>query len=308
MFDKQPTNDVELHDLLNKQFYAEYDTDYFLDKAIINAGMIAKPLEYIRILSAGYEVGKIKIGELDEVDARSFSKNAKRELVVNSYHGIETFFRLLFACVEYPKCTWLGLVELNDFAAFKKRVNQISAHTYFKDDQSEVLAELLLGPREGIPDLDDGGWEKNKRVIQDLVDRIAHDLLSTPDYNVYKHGVALFDTEFGFSLGDIIKMDKQEAFIFLSKAQKKTETEIIETYSKNYKFMKWEIRFATTYLTGHLISNLVNLSSVRLGVKKSASIKPFHHYDLHQILETGIITDTIGELLVERHYARKKKN
>lgn len=308
MFDKQPTNDEELHDQLNKEFYDNYDLNYFRHKASFLCGVIANANELLEIHARGYKIGKITAGpsELEESDTKWTKDFAKREIVINSYHSIECFFRLLFAHIENPKCPWLGLVGLKDFNSFKKRIDDLTARKYFTADHDKNLAAFLLGPRSSI-DISDDEWDQSVKTMVDLVDRIGHDILSTPDYNVFKHGGALFNTELGFNMTEVIKIDKQESFVFLGSKSDKQSDKVVESFFRSYKFMKWETRFATTMLVSHLIDNLLNIHSLRLGVRKGANIHSLHTIKLDQILETGIIVDTVSESLFERHYSRPKR-
>lgn len=307
MFDKPPSNASELHGMLNTEFYEKYDVDYFYNKTIFLAGVLASPQEYLDVLSRGFEIGKIKIGKMPSTDTKWITNYAKQEIVINSYHSIESFFRLLFAHVERSDCPWLGVLDLRDFNSFKKRIDSLLNRKYFKANHDEVLSSMLLGSREAYTTLSDEDWSKNVKNMLDLLDRAGHDLLSTPDYNVFKHGAALFNTEMGFNFADVIKADKQDSFMFLSSTTKKEEKKIIKKYFKTYKFMKWEIRFATTVLVTRLMTNLLELEALRLGLKEGANVQSFHQYDLHKMLETGIIPATISEGLFEQHIQRKKK-
>lgn len=307
MFDKPPENAEELHSQLNKEFYEKYDKDYFYNKAIFLAGILASTEQYLEVLSKGYEIGKIKIGKMESTDTKWAKDFAKQELVINSYHSIESFFRLLFAHIEQPECPWLGVLNLRDFKTFKKRIEQLLNRKYFMKNHNEALAYYLIGTKEAYEGLSDEDWEKNVKNVVDLVDRIGHDLLSTPDYNVFKHGAALFNTEMGFQLADVIKVEKQDSFMFLSNTYEKEDKRIIKKYFKTYKFMKWEIRFATTILVTRLMTNLLELEALRLKIKDSATVQSFHQFNFHEMLETGIIPSTISEGLFEQHIERKSK-
>lgn len=308
MFDLPPArNFQELSQRLNKQFYENYDVDYFADRAITLSGIVAKPNEFASVLSAGFEIGKIKVGEITDIDTDSLINSSKREVVLNSYHAIETLFRLLFAHVESHDCPWLGLVDLNNPNDFKKRLKQLLDDKYFKEPNSEALPQVFSGNRKVFETLSDEEWDKHKRHIHESVMRMGHDLLSSAEYNVYKHGAALFDTQFGFNFADVINMEKQDTFIYLHKVRDKKEKEITETYYQTYKFTKWEYRFATTMLATFLTNNLINIAAKRLGVKDEVMIRPFNELEPNKFLETGIIADSMGDRLFTNTYARKKK-
>src|SRR5665213_1646835 len=144
MLEKPPANYKELHDQLNKEFYEHYDVDYFNNKAIFLAGMLANPDDYLEVLAKGFKIGKIKVGAMDKTDTKWTKDFAKQELVINSYHSIESFFRLLFAHIEYPECPWLGVLELGDFKEFKKRIKDLMERKYFKQDHEKNLTTVLL--------------------------------------------------------------------------------------------------------------------------------------------------------------------
>jgi|GEM_PF-6129485 len=304
MLTEWPENEESLHEILNKEFYESYDADYFRDKAIILGALLAKPGQFLEIIKAGYEIGKIKVGEIKDSNTEQLKieKYAKQELVINQYHSTETLFRLLFASVEHRKCPWIGLTELSNFYEFKKRVQQISEGKYFEGDFAENLAGVFLGGRTAFDKLTDVEWERNKRFLADIIAHLAHELLKTPDYNAFKHGQAVFDTQFGFSLSDELGAEKQDTFVYLYGKVEKEKGFETHKLMRNLKFMKWEVRYALTYLTSQLISNLIGVDAVRLKAKESVRLESFHTMELDKILEYGIHFDEMGQQLRELRY------
>ena len=293
---------------INMTFYKDYDADYFINKVGLLGSIIAKPKPIQDHLRSGYKTGKITVGKGD-ITQKWLVDYAKREIVTNSYHCIESFFRLFFAHIEEPECPWIGVEQLQNFTQFKDRINKLRQRTYFKDDHDESVATVLLGKRDMYPKLSDEEWKNNVKRTVELVDRIASDILSNQDYNVYKHGAALLNTKFGFSLGDgsVLKADSQDSFMYLSSQTTKASGKTIKQFSRTFKFMKWEERFATTILTTHLITNLLGIRKMQLGLSKSVRIRTFHTYDFHQMLSSGIIPTTISESLFERHYSKSHR-
>lgn len=300
----RPKKVEELNEQLNRKFYNSFDVAYFSDRALVLACTIAKSGDIIQMLRTGFEVGKIKVEDIKEIQDISIIRSAKRDIVINSYHSIETFFRLLFAHVENPECPWIGLADLNDVHEFKKRLRKLVKDEYFRQGNKSAFVQLVSGSREVFASLNDEQWSKHSEHIHDIILNFANDVLKSPDYNIHKHGAALFETSFGFNLGNIIEAVEQETYLFINKHRYKTEKAIVEDYTLTYKFAKWEYRFASTIICKYLLTNLMNVSATRLGVKVSVELLPFDKIDPKNFIETGIVAESLGELLFSRHKPR----
>lgn len=319
MSDMRPFSDSDENTPLtdiNKTFYHDYDSEYFTNKAIVLGGIIADTSPTTNHLNRGYSVGKITIEKAD-ISKDWLIGYAKREMVINSYHSIESFFRLFFAHYENPDCPWVGVEQMQSFRDFKKRVESLVNHEYFeKLDHDEMIANLLLGGREVFEKQSEDEWKDNVKHVIELVDTLGHEILSNQDYNVYKHGAALLDTQFGFKIDDgkLLGAHKQDTFMYLSSEIVRTPEKVIKRFNKTFKFTRWERTFAVTYLTGQLLHNLLNIEKLRLKLsgKDGVSLSSFHLHDIHKILEdkssTGaiVVPTTVSERLFERHYDQTK--
>jgi hypothetical protein len=301
---------------INKTFYRDYDEEYFVSKAILLGSMVANPKSMKEHLGSGYSVGKLKVNNL-KTTQKWLKGYAKREIVINSYHAIESFFRLFFAHVEEPECPWIGVEQMKNFKEFKSRIEKLLKREYFKNDHDKAVAEILFGSRSMYSNATDDDWNENVKKAVELVDRLGHDILNNQDYNVYKHGAALLDTQFGFKLDDgkVLGADKQDVFMYLNSTTEKTPDKLIKKFSKTFKFMRWQNRVASTYMAGQLMHNMLTLQKLhfKLLEPKKAKIYTFQKHDLNKILDGDnkgriAMPSTVSESLFERHYVTKKKS
>lgn len=299
---------------LNKEFYAEYDEEYFVKKAVILASFIAESKPMVESLGKGYAVGKLKVQEVD-IDNSWLEGYAKRELAINSYHAIESFFRLFFAHIEEPDCPWIGVEQMQSFHEFKDKVNKVVSGEYFKGEHGEAVAQILIGPREMYKSISDEEWQKGIDNTVHILVRLGSDILSNQDYNVYKHGAALLDTQFGFKIDDgkVLGADKQDTFMYLSSKRENKPEKLIVKFSKTYKFIRWEQRFANTYLAGSLLHNMLVLHKSRLKIPqpKNTQAHAFHALELDKLFDFDngdriAMPDTMSVSLFERHYDTRR--
>jgi hypothetical protein len=299
--------DADFFKRLNASFYDGYNSDFFLDKAAQLCNILSDLKGTQERLNAGFKVGKIEIGKASYTQ-KSLREYAQRELTINSYHCIESFFRLLFAHLEEKDCPWVGVQQLQNFWQFKDRVLKILNREYFSIDHDEAIAMTLLGGRSAFKNLSDEKWEKAVRNTVNLVDRMASDILTNQDYNVYKHGGALFNTHFGFRIddGSVLKAKRQPSFMYLSSSKKENAEKIIVDFQRTFKFIRWEERFVSTVMATHLIKNVLALSRMRLGVppKKPNVIYSFSELDLHKVYKNCILPDSMSESLFTREFSK----
>lgn len=300
---------------INQTFYRDYDEDYFVNKAIFLGSIIAEPKPIKEHSKKGYSIGKLQVSNV-HITQKWLVGYAKREIVINSYHSIESFFRLFFAHVEEPECPWVGVEQMKNFKEFKKRIEKLLHRKYFKGDHNKAVASILLGGRSMYNNLSDDDWQENVKRTVELVDRLGTDILSNQDYNVYKHGAALLDTKFGFWLDDgkVIGADKQDSFMYLSSKVERTPDKTIKRFQKTYKFMKWRNRVVSTYMAGQLMHNMLTLRKLHLKMvePKEARMFTFQKYDFNKLLEPDnkgriAVPTTISESLFERHYEVRYK-
>ena len=286
----------------NREFYEKYKDEYFLDKAHMMLSLMANAEEHVKILNNGFEIGKIKANKGD-YSTSEILEIAKKELVVNSYHCIETLFRLLIAHIRDSQTPWIGVEQIRNFRKFKEDVSLIIDKKFFLNSHDEEISKIFFGVRESFNGMTNVEWEKNIKNTNELLQRFGNELLELNDYNTHKHGAALINTEFGVRLGDgsIIDADLQDTFMYITskienKSKEKTEIQI----NKTFKFMKWEEKYANTYFATQLIKNMLNISRLKLGITKEAKLSSLHTLDVTKIFKTGIVLNTMDEPLFQR--------
>ncbi len=287
-----PDNDSELYEMLNVHFYKNYDTDYFINKALLLAALISKPTELI---------------EGGSIDIKWLNKFVRQEIVINNYHSVESLFRLVIAHSEYPDCPWLGILEQNNSNAFKKTIKKIINKEYFIDGHREALETLFFGKRELFKDVSDEDWKENIENLEEIFSHLALNLSETADYNVFKHGASLFSTEMGVEINEALKIDKQEAFMFLGYKRNLLENHIEFQQFRVIKFMKWEEKVAETLIISRLITNLMEVARLKLQLSNELKLNIFKGYKLSDIIGEGIIYSDMKISLRTLRYDRPKK-
>ena len=296
---------------INEVFYRDYDEEFFTNKAAFLGSIIANPKPIKEHLNKGYKVGKIAVGSGNNITQKWLIGYSKRELVINSYHAIESFFRLFFAHIENPECPWVGVEQMQSFKKFKKRIEKLLHRKYFATDHDEVIASVLLGNRTMYSQLTDDEWQESVKNAVHLVDRLGRDILSNQDYNVYKHGAALLDTKFGFKIDDgkILGADNQDSFMYLSSETELMLDKKVVRFQKTFKFMRWQQRVSSTFLAGQLMHNMLAIQKLRLKLEqpKGTKVYSFHKHDIVKLLEPDnrgriAMPSTISESLFERHF------
>lgn len=287
-------------DDLNQKFYANFDIDYFTQKADYLL-ILLSDLDYISSkMETGIEYGKIKAkGEaLSTEEKGRLRKNLESEIFLTYYHAVETLFRLLIAHAANVDCPWIEISATRNFSAFKKKVENLIVQQKLAlagKNFDESLILLFFGS-DLSEKVGSEKWEKNISNLQDLLDHFARNLLETPHYNSYKHGLAIFQSQLGFELNEMLRMDKQDTLTFLE-FKKKNESDDEKYIAKTHHFLKWEEKYALTYAVTDLIKNLVGVASMRYCKKEKVLLKSFDQYDLNKILvknEYGVIMDAIS--------------
>jgi hypothetical protein len=275
---------------LNEQFYISFDSKYFMQKCMYLAAIISKPDVISQVLTDGVAFKKLQLqideSEISMFSSASFVRNLRSEVALTYFHAVETLFRLFFAHASTNDCPWFEVSTNNDFSQFKRDVRDYRERKYFTTDHQEALAEIFFGrveaPAEKItPDV----WSKSLLNLSEFMDYFADQLLESFAYNSYKHGLAVFNKDFGFSLGDIMKVDKDDAFLFLSHEKDEVRKGFHKLY-RNYVFTQWESKFALVYQLTHILENLISVGKGRY-VGGEYKLHTFENFNLIAIIKNG---------------------
>lgn len=276
---------------LNKQFYGSFDTEYFLQKCFYLSALLSKPEVVTSILREGAEFKSLKLKIEDEEDellkADKLQRNLKAEVAITYFHSVETLFRIIFAHAKTTDCPWVELTLGTSFKKFKQDVEKFTKHKYFKVDHEDGISLIFYGRRKADkPEkVSKAVWEKSIKNISDCLDYFASDLIKSFAYNSYKHGLAMFNEEFGFTLDPVFKVDKDDALLFLSFADDK-EHEGYKQLSRNYVFTKWEQKWALVYQLTHLLDSVIAIGNWQYNDGKY-TIKLFDQLDIYKLIKNN---------------------
>lgn len=284
-------NNVKLEiDRLNKQFYKSFDTEYFLQKCIYLVGILNKPQIISESLTSGAKFKSLNIEWKDSDDEKDIlaedrlKRNLKSEISTTYFHAIETLFRIIFAHANNNGSPWVELTVRTSFKHFKSDVEKFAEQTYFKGDHLDGISLVFYGrhAKDKPSQLDQEAWDKTLKNITEYLEFFAGDLANSYAYNSYKHGLAMFNEEFGFSLGDFIKVEKDDAMVFLSFSDDK-ENKGYKQLHTNHTFMKWEKKFALVYQLTALLKNVINVGNWQYN-GGSYEVQVFDKLDLMSII------------------------
>lgn len=253
----------------NKQFYEDFDHQYFFQKCVYLTTLLAKPEMLENALKDGIDFETLKMqmdGKVfDNTFGKSYKQSLKTEISVTYYHAIETLFRLIFAHSVNTNCPWVELATQNDFKKFKKNVEDFSNKEYFKD-HTKGVASLFFGSEEraDFKDITKKQWEDSVKNLDNFLTNFAKDLLKSYGYNNYKHGLTLFPSQLGFTLSDAannpektIKVDTTDTHVFLTHEVDKERKGFRQLFI-NHQFIDWQHQWAMVYyITGFIESILL---------------------------------------------------
>jgi hypothetical protein len=297
---------------LNKQFYTSFDTQYFLQKCFYLLGLLSNPETAINTLKKGVSFKRLQVKIDDEQDAkRLFGKleqNLKAEIATTYFHAIETLFRIMFAHASPTDCPWIELTTNSSFTKFKADVEALTKHKLFQPTHNEGLSLIFYGRTDKPKSVPQDVWDKSLENLAAFLDYFGNDLLKSYAYNSFKHGLAMFSDEFGFSLGEIMKVDKDDALVFLSYADDEKHPGYKRLH-KNYSFTRWEQKWVLVHQLTPMLEQLINIGNWRYNSGEYA-IGMFDHYDLMKVIKNDdgpIQPDTVSESSFSFKYGSTKK-
>lgn len=284
---KDPRVEAEV-ERLNKQFYESFDTEYFLQKCLYLVALLGNPDLVADTLKKGVGFKSLKLkldGEDNElITPEKMERNLKAEVATTYFHAIETLFRIIFAHAQNTDCPWVDLTVNNSFKKFKADVEAFTKHEYFKVDHTQGISLIFYGRTDKPSKVAKGVWDKGLLNISDFLDYFGNDLTKSYAYNSYKHGLAMFSDEFGFSLGDVMKVDKDDALVFLSFADDEGNPGYKRLH-RNFTFTKWEQKWALVHQLTHLLDEVMRIGNWRYN-KGDYEIKIFDKLDLHMLISS----------------------
>lgn len=294
----------------NKQFYGSFDTHYFMQKGLYLVALIARPEVIHDVLQEGvaFKSLQLKLNEQEaqELESTKLVKNLKAEVAVTYAHAIETLFRLLFAHAAASDCPWLELSTNTSFKKFKADVMRFTKREYFhKVSHEEGLAIIFFGNDSKPKQVTQTKWRENLKKLSEFLDYYASDLLASYAYNSYKHGLAIFNEEFGFNLADVIKVDKSDAMLFLT--HEKDEKPGHRKLYREYVFTKWESKFALMYQLTSILDNMMTVGRVKFTGTSEYKLSMFDEFDLGALIKTKG-SDIVMNSVKESSFSFRDKN
>lgn len=285
---------------LNKQFYTSFDAQYFLQKCFYLLALLSNPEAPIKTLKEGIAFKHLQVKINDEQDAKRLShkleQNLKSEIATTYFHAIETLFRVMFAHAGPTDCPWIELTTNSSFAKFKADVEALTKHELFQPTHNEGLSIIFYGRTDKPKSVPQDAWDKNMENLATFLDYFGNDLLKSYAYNSFKHGLAMFSDEFGFSLGEIMKVDKDDALVFLSYADDEKHPGYKQLH-KNYSFTRWEQKWALVHQLTPMLEQVINVGRWRYDGGEY-KVGMFDQYDLMKIIKNDdnpFQTDTVSE-------------
>jgi hypothetical protein len=285
---------------LNKQFYVSFDTQYFLQKCFYLLALLGNPKSTTDILKQGVSFKRLRVKIDDEQDAKLLSdkleQNLKAEIATTYFHAIETLFRIMFAHVRAKDCPWVELTINNNFSEFKADVESFTKQEYFTVDHKTGLSLIFYSRTDKPKTVPKKVWDKSLDNLSVFLDYFGRDLLKSYAYNSYKHGLAMFSDEFGFSLGEIMKVDKDDALVFLSYVSDKDHAGY-KQLQRNYTFTRWEQKWAFVHILTPMLEQIVGIGNWRYS-NGEYEMKLFDQLDLLKIIKNNdspFQPDTVSE-------------
>lgn len=285
---------------LNKQFYTSFDTQYFMQKCFYLLVLLGNSQTAIDTLKQGVSFKRLQVKIDDKQDATQLSdkleQNLKAEIATTYFHAIETLFRVMFAHASPTECPWIDLTTNSSFSKFKADVEAFTKNDLFQPNHNEGLTILFYGRTDKPESVPQDVWHKNIENIAAFLNYFGNELLKSYAYNSFKHGLAMFSDEFGFSLGEIMKVDKDDTLVFLSYADDEEHPGYKRLY-RNYSFTRWEQKWTLVHLLTPMLEQVINIGNWRYN-EGEYSVRLFEGYDLMKVLkndDSPFQPDTVSE-------------
>lgn len=286
---------------LDREFYENFDTRYFMRKneylffLLCNLDDYAEKSESVM----KYEDVKARGGKMKKRERKELEKHLQAEIALNYYHAIETLFRLFLGHIDIKNSPWLTIATSTNFKKFKKDIKNLilkeSLSIDEKDFDESLMDIVFMGNafERGLTDKEK--WNENIKRCKEFLKLFAKNILETPHYNAYKHGLAVFHTDIGIELGDITLANYSDAFTFIE--MKKEVNSNNKYLIKTHHFTKWKEKLALTFIVTKFIENIITVGRIRYLGEKNVFLAFFDRYELEKILtpsKDGAIIDSFS--------------
>lgn len=245
---------------INRDFYRQYLDGYFAIK-VNHLIKLSESSKNEKEELFEFELGDVKAYMTSDDSISDIGKYVNTEIVMTTFHCLETFVRMFIAHSALSDCPNLILSNLS-IKEYHNNLNSIQKKKYnymnrtMTDD--EVIARTFYNGMENV--------EKHSKILnvspQEILDGIkvyinyaVRFLKDNSEYNTYKHGFYLQQSEQGFIIkSDSSKLEgKGNAFTYVKSVESKN--------GKQWsKFTKWfdveylaQLTVVYSYYTGSLL-------------------------------------------------------
>lgn len=215
----------EAYPELNATLYLSNPAEYFQTR-------LATLFEYLSragdsdSMPVQYSLGAMR-AEWQESNPNTETKlrYAAMEASILLHHAGETLLRLYLAHAETPKCPWLSVVKLRNFAEFKNTIGSIFKAPVASAVKERVALVFLGGrsPSESGVEVQTEAWDEAVLAYIELLSVVTDKLLGEANlYNAAKHGLVGVPLDSGsltFGEGDErVTVGGGPAMLYLSQA------------------------------------------------------------------------------------------
>ena len=242
---------------LNKKFYDNFMSDYYLIKMDTLLNIITRTTEYQNnIESVEVELGKLK-RNLGEANNNQLQEYAKLELASTYFHCLETFIRLFIAHAKISACPWLELSRLTT-RRYRTALEDLSQGNFSTFNNKLSADGTVLYVLTGFEEIPRRVEQNDLENLKNWIKWASNELLENFEYNTFKHGLAVYTTTNGFNLmdKDTIKLQKHgECLEFISKSEKKERY----VWNKETIFVSYDSRAAIIFTFGEMIKDILGV-------------------------------------------------
>lgn len=242
---------------LNKHFYSNYPSEYFLNRFQELVFKLSSSAEYAEFLNGKKFSYREVSGTIEIASVDKLQEYAKIELEELHIHCLETFMRIFISRATLSSCDWISIADLS-IINYHKYINKFSENNFddLNDqmDSVSVIKYALTGSRNGS----DGVTPEVISVWREWIVEAAKKLKDIKVYNAFKHGLAVRSNISGIH----VKIDED-----LEIGEHGDVIEIIEKHDNGDRYV-WQQRTeflncdricVEIYLFGNLIHNMIQI-------------------------------------------------
>ncbi len=185
---------------LNREFYNNYMSNYFLLKTADIVDKISNSNSYIEYLKGKtFKIDKVSF-TADNLENSELQSYGKIELMDTYYHVLECLIRTFVAHAKMKQCPWIEMSELST-QKYKNCIKKI-ANSDFSWLNNELDSDItVLYTITGHKDISVISRE-DLDGLKLWLSWSANELLNHKEHNSYKHGLTLFTKHQNFSINN----------------------------------------------------------------------------------------------------------